>query len=119
MSKHRQYVETTPPAIFGSPAHRGQVVGVDTTDDHVLLSLTPEAATELARLVVQYGSTVRTNALPAPSAHYDPALWHDVGLALHAAVLRGAPRRVTAAVSRYLAPRQRSQAPVVSIGVHQ
>jgi hypothetical protein len=106
LSNHRQDVETEIPAIYGSHAHTDQVVAVEAAHDHLQLSLTPAAAIELARVLVQYGSAVRTGQAPAPapSQHYDPALWHDVGLALNVGVLRTTSDR-PAMASRYVAPR--------------
>lgn len=106
MSNHRQDVETEIPAIYGSRDHVDQVVAVEAAHDHIQLSLTPAAAVELARILVQYGSAVRTGQAPAPapSQHYDPALWHDVGLSLNVGVLRATSER-PAMTSRYVAPR--------------
>jgi hypothetical protein len=108
LSNHRQDVETEIPAIYGSRAHTDQVVAVEAAHDHIQLSLTPAAAVELARVLVQYGSAVRTGQAPAPapSQHYDPALWHDVGLSLNVGVLRAATG--PAKRSRYVAPRNPS-----------
>lgn len=108
MSNHRQDVETEIPAIYGSRDHVDQVVAVEAAHDHIQLSVTPAAAVEIARILVQYGSAVRTGQAPAPapSQHYDPALWHDVGLALNVGVLRATTTRP--AISRYVAPRPAS-----------
>lgn len=98
--------DSTPlPAIFGSPEHRDQVVAVEVEHDHVQLSLTPEAAVELARIVVQYGSAIRLGQIPAPSsARHDQQLWRDVGLALNVGVLQ-ATASGSPTASRYVAPR--------------
>jgi hypothetical protein len=128
LSNHRQDVETEIPAIYGSSAHADQVVAVEAAHDHLQLSLTPAAAVELARILVQYGSAVRTGQAPAPapSRHYDPALWHDVGLSLNVGVLRATTTR-PATVSRYVAARRPSatgrrrngRAPLTIVGADQ
>lgn len=125
MSNHRQPVETEIPAIYGSREHVDQVAAVEAAHDHIQLSLTPAAAAELARVLVQYGSAVRTGQTPAPSPsqQYDPALWHDVGLALHAGVLHSTSARANLG-SRYVdarhpaatGRRRKGQAPLTIVG---
>lgn len=124
MSKHRQHVDTEPPAVYGSAAHLDQVVAVTGEHERVEISMTPAAAVELARVLVQYGSAIRQDKAPAPapSQRYDPDLWHDIGMALNATVMRastGQPRS-----SRYVAPRAPTEsgrrrngtAPLVIVG---
>lgn len=117
MSKHRKHANTETPVAFGSETWRDQVVAVEAAPDTIHLTVTPEAAVELARVLVQYGSAVRTEKAPAlsTSQQYDPALWHDVGLALNAAVVRTTPHRMARALSRYVAPR-RVKAPLIALG---
>lgn len=122
MSNHRQDVETEIPAIFASRQHVDQVAAVEAAPDHIQLSLTPAAAAELARVMVQYGSVVRTSQTAAPSEQYDAELWHDVGLALQSGVTAVASR--SDRVSRYVDPRhpastgrrRKSQAPLTIVG---
>lgn len=130
MSKHRRNIATDPPAVYGSAKYLDQVVAVISDRYRVEVSLTPAAAAELARILVQYGSAVRTEKAPAPSPSqkYDPDLWHDVGLAVNtgvnkaAAAARPVGRGMSpATVSRYLAPsgRRRRTATLVMVGDDQ
>lgn len=102
MSKHRDNtVAQDLPQVFVAGDHTDQVVAVEAdTNDLVHLSITPAAALELARVLVQYGSATRHGHV-TPTGSYDPGLWHDVGLSLNSAALRVE----TAPVSRYIAPR--------------
>lgn len=124
MSKHRQRTATAPPQVYGSATHLDQVVAVVSEHDRVEISMTPEAAVELARIMVQYGSAVRQGHI-SPTGKYDPALWHDVGLTANTGVLRattGRPR-----TSRYVGPqdptatgrRRNGRAPLVIVGADQ
>lgn len=123
MSSHRQHVNATPPAVLASRNHVDQVAAVEAAHDHVQLSLTPAAATELARILVQYGSAVRTSTATSPSNNYDAALWHDIGLLVDT----GASQATTTPVSRYVAPRdpestgrrRNGRAPLTVVGSDQ